>query len=169
MGLAPLLWLAIRRERRPDWWWLAVAYGISWLADTAAHLWGHPWFVSAVYPVSQAALIGAVLLPRPDADWFVGVLVVGGVLGIAREGTTHPSLLLHTVAFGGIVAISWQHPHQRLRLALLVSFGLGLLAWVVFTRWVTWGTWGAYQLVRATGIGVFCWASMNPHPPLRLA
>jgi len=106
LGLAPVAWLALRRERRSDWWWLAGAFGVSWIADTAAHLWGHPWFVSAVYPVSQAALIGAVLLPRPDADWFIGVLVVGGILGLAREGTTHPSVLLHTVAYGGIVAVS---------------------------------------------------------------
>jgi hypothetical protein len=173
MGLLPLAWLALLSwcgERRgSEWWWIAGAFGISWVADTISHVFGHPWIVSAVYPVSQAAILGMVLLPRKDAYWFVAGLCVLGVMAITVEGTTHPQWILHVVGWSEIVWLLWPLPLGKLRLALLVAFGVNIIPWVLFTIWTTWETWGLYQAVRATSLGLFCWACWTPQPRLQIA
>src|SRR5947208_264158 len=102
MSLLPLLWLALLHargvHRDAAWWWIAGAFGVSWLADTAAH-WVSPWMVSAVYPVSQSAIIGAVLLGRRDAMAFLGALVCMALLSLFWEGVNGPMILLRTVAW----------------------------------------------------------------------
>jgi hypothetical protein len=169
MGLVPLFWLALLGQRRGvEWWWLALAFAVSWVADTVVHYYGHPWAVSAVYPVTQAAIVGAVFLTPWHTRLFVGALMLCGVLAVTLEGTTKPSLILHTVAWLSIVAIVSPLPIGRLRLALLTSFGIALVAWVLFTLWTTWLSWSLYQGVRAVGIGLFCWASLRPQPMLRV-
>lgn len=169
MALIPLLWLALRGERRAEWWWLAGAFGVSWLADTTALWWANPWLVNAVYPVSQAGIVGAVLLARQEARLFVGLLVVVGILTVLTEGLTGPDILLETVSAGGVVVIVWPRPLGRLRLALLVAFGGGWLAWMGYLLDPGWLWWSVYQLLRAVGYGLFCWASLRPGPVLRLA
>lgn len=163
MALIPLVWCLARKERRAEWWWIAAAFGISWVADTLAHFLD-PWLVSAVYPVSQAAIIGAVLLSRDDAKVFLVALVAVALFSLRFP---RPDLILHTVAWLSIVGVVWSLPIGRLRIALLVAFGLGWVAWLSFVLSPTWATWGAYQSVRALGLGMFCWASVKPHPMLR--
>jgi len=147
LGLVPLVWLAGQRARGkesgPHWSWLAAAFGISWLADSAA-LGIDPWIVSAVYPVSQAMLVGAVLLTRVDALQLLVVLGVAGIVGIAWEGVSGPDVLLRTVACGAIAGIAWPRSDLgRLRTALLVYFGVGLVVWwgyATIREWPSWGT-----------------------------
>ena len=166
MGLVPLLWLVAQRETRPVWWGIAGAFGISWVADWASH-WTGTWFVSALYPVSQAALIGALLLQKPQALLFTGALVLVGLFGVLTHGTQTPEVLLHTVAWLSVVGIVWPLPLGRLRLALLGYFGLGWLAFLGYVLQPGWASWGLYQGTRALGIGLFCWAAHQPR--LRLA
>lgn len=166
MALVPLAWLAFRHERRIEWWWLAAAFFVSWLADAVALL-GNPWIPATVYPVSQAAIVVAVLAPRLEARIALGTLIAAGLLTVLIEGIG-PGLFLETVVAGVVVGIVWPLAlTRRLRTALLVAFGGGWLAWVGYVLAPGWESWGAYQAVRALGLGLFCWASMRP--ALRLA
>lgn len=169
MGILPLLWLAVVRCKEPAFWWLAVAFGISFLADSAAH-WVAPWIISAVYPVSQAALICAVFLPRQDAYTMLGLLLVVGLSSLWFTHASGPDLLLHTTA---AVAVCWivapLPALGMLRTALLIYFGLGLLAWYGYVWQPSWASWAIYQACRLVGILAFCRATLKPQPILRLA
>lgn len=159
MGLLPAVWLASQRERRRVWWWLAGALAISWVADTVAH-WVHPWLVSAVYPVSQAGLIAALLVPKKVAATFVAVLVWAGVISLQLG--QRPEILLHTVAWLGLAVLVYRLPPSLLREALFLYFGLGWVAWLAYTLDPGWASWGTYQGVRALGLLWFCWAQRQP-------
>lgn len=162
LGLVPLAWLIhllIRGQaREPYVWGVAVAFAVSFMADLAVDLGAAPMLASLVYPVSQAGIVGAALLPRQRALGLVLALVVVGASAALWQGTTGPDLLLRTVAFGLVVAMAHgQAP--RLRFALTVYFGCGLVAWWLYVGMPGWGTWGGYQLCRALGVGGFCWAT----------
>jgi hypothetical protein len=168
MALLPALWLVGRTLRgfRPgaEWWWLAGAFAVSWLADTAA-LWADPWLVGLVYPVSQAAVIGAVLLDRRDAKVLVWVLVGTALVAALWEHVQGPDVLVRTVAWLGLTGIAYERPALGLlRTALLVSFGLGWLCWMAYAIAPGWGSWSSYQITRLAGLLLFCAASTaSPH------
>lgn len=168
MGLGPLGFLALRKETRPEYRWLAAAFALSFVSDSLAHV-GNPWLWSAIYPVGQAALVAAVVAPRLYAQWFLGALVVVGVLSVALLGLRDSTVPLRIFAWGWLCGVLWPLPLGRLRLALLVSFGGGLLGWLGFLLWPIEPMWALNQGIRAAGIGLFCWASMDPRPRLRLA
>lgn len=160
MALLPLLWLGVLawygQQRGVLWWTLALVLGVSWMADTAAH-WVDPWLVSALYPAVQACVFASIVLPSPALEHFVGLVSLATALAIHWRGGPHPEVLAHTVAWTGLVMITW--PHREIRLPVLVTFGLGWLAWLGYNMLPAWGTWGTYQGVRALGLGVFCWAT----------
>lgn len=156
LGLVPLGWLALRRERRPLWWWLAGAFAISWVADTVAHV-ADPWLINALYPVSQAGIIAVRLLPRREANFAVGLLIVAALCVLWLEGVAGPDVLLETVAAGVVVISVWRYP--AFRWSLVTAFGGGWLAWMGYLLAPGWAGWGVYQGCRALGIGMFCWAS----------
>jgi hypothetical protein len=168
VGVLPLAWLGWRQvrwseERRPVWWLIATAFAVSWVADSYTHARGQPWLASAVYPVSQAGLIGVALLEPRAAARFIGVLVAAAIAAVALEGVEKPGLLLHAVAFGAVVGMAWNRPELgRLRVALLVAFGVSWPAWVAFSLSITWTTWGIYEAVRVLGLILFCWACLGP-------
>lgn len=170
MALVPLLWLAIlwmiEQRRGAALWWLAGVFAVSWIADTAAH-WVDPRLVSAVYPVSQAAIVASVLLKRDDALVFLFTVTAIGVLSIVFQELQQPNVL-RSAAWAAIVGIVYPLPLGRLRSSLLVTFGIGLAAWIVYAAVPGWPTWLAYQGVRATGIGLFCWAVVRHRPRLNL-
>lgn len=169
LGLIPLLWLAGTGKHDRAWWWLAGAFGISFLADLSAQ-WVNPFTVSIVYPVSQSALIVAVLAERRDAFAFLGLVCLTGLATILSRGVDGPDVLLRTVAWGGVTVVAGSRPELgKLRMALVTAFGLGWVAWLGYTAVPGWTSWGIYQVVRALGIGLFCWASLHPTPRLRLA
>lgn len=173
MGLVPLAWLVwLRlRGRSPGlaWWWLAAAFFVSWLADTAA-LWVNPDLVGNLYPVTQAALVGAVLLDRLEAAEFAFALFVVALVAVFWRGPLGIDVFLRTVAWGSVAVLAWQyHALWRLRDALLVSFGVGLVAWWWYALAPGWLTWGFYQVVRAVGIALFCAAAASPAPRLIVA
>lgn len=172
MGLVPLAWLVLLRLRghRIDaaWVWLAVAFAVSWVADTAA-LWLDPDLVGNLYPITQAALVGAVLLDRLEAAQFAVALVLVGVVAVLWHGPLGIDVLLRTVAWGAVTIIVWRLPlPARLRASLLVTFGLGWLCWMWYAAAPGWPSWSAYQVVRFAGIVLFCMAASNPTPRLRL-
>jgi hypothetical protein len=165
LGLVPLAWLAIKRVRDTAYWWLGMAFGVSWIADTLAHFMGQSR-VSLAYPVSQAALIGAVFLTRKDAWQLVGILLSAAIAALLFSGW---DLLLHTIAWGSIVGIMWDKWQLgHLRTSLLVTFGLGLLAWWGYVAHPGWTTWLLFQSCRLVGTLVFCYAVVNDRPLLKV-
>jgi hypothetical protein len=172
MALLPflwLLWLRARGERRDvAWWWLAGAFFVSWLADTAAHV-VDPWLVSVVYPVSQATLVAAVLCDRKVAAGFVLLLVLTAAAVVLWRGVASPDVLVHTVAWAGVAAVAYDCPPLgRLRTALLIAFGWMWAAWMLYVIAPGWPTWLLFQSVRLAGLVAFCWAATTPTPRLRL-
>lgn len=173
MGLVPLAWLAwLRvRGRQPGlaWWWLATAFVVSWLADTAA-LFVNPDLVGNLYPITQAALVGAVLLDRLEAAQFAVGLGLVAIVAVLWRGPLGIDVLLRTVAWGAVTIIVWRLPLPgRLRVSLLVTLGLGLLAWWGYALDPSWPTWLLYQATRAGGIALFCMAASDPSPRFTLA
>ena len=169
MALIPLAWLGslhlAHQRRGPEWWWLASAFTVSWLADTAAHF-GSGAVISLLYPLTQASMVYAVLGNRADARIWVGMLVIVGIVGLLLGG--HLDLLLRTVAWLGIVGMVWNRPLGRLRLALLLYFGIGWVFWIAYVWNPDWITWGAYQGNRLLGLMLFCWAALLPRPMIRV-
>lgn len=166
VGAVPIVWLWMTRNFETQWAFLASAFFISFLADLSAHLIS-PAVISVIYPVSQAALFGAVLLTRRDAWIFLGTLTLTAVVSLLWRGPEGPEVLLRTVAMLGVAGIvfdRWQM--GTLRTALLTYCGLGWCAWVVYMLLPAWPSWAMYQSARLAGIVLFCWAAS--HPALRL-
>lgn len=172
LGLVPL----VCATRAPlAYRWLAVAFGISFLADAATlvtvALHTHePWWVSRIYPVSQAALACAVFLPRREAIGMLVVLVLIGLAGVFLEPPRQPELITHTVAWLFVAAVAAEEAPQPLRRSLVAYFGLGTVAWIVYAMHPTWPSlsWEAYQATRVLGIALFGYACWKPTPQLRL-
>lgn len=160
MALVPLLWLGVLayygQRRSPAWWALALVLSVSWLADTAAH-WVNPWLVSAIYPMAQAVLLAAVLVPNPGVWRFAGIVAAVGGLAFASRGIVQPDVFLHTVAWAGLLVVAW--PQRPLRPTVVATFGVGWIGWLLYSIAPTWETWGLYQGIRAFGIGLLCWAT----------
>lgn len=172
MGLVPLLCLAVLYlrgvNRDVGWWWIAGAFGVSWLADSATH-WVAPWVISAVYPVSQAAIIGAVFLPRAKAWMLLFLLVAIALVALGWEGATGPDLLLPTIVGGTVAVIVLpQKALGWLRWSLLVGFTGTAIVWWAYAEWPGWTTWALYQSLRAVATVLFGIAALKPGPHLSL-
>lgn len=172
MGLVPLVWLAILhfqgKIRGAEWWWLAGAFSVSWLADTVSHFTGHP-LVGMTYPVLQAGIIGAVFIFQRDAILFVVALMVAGIADVLLNGILPHDVFLRTVAWLSVVGVVYPlRQLGRLRTSLLVYFGLGLATWYGYAIWPGWTSWGLYQGVRLAGIVLFCSAAWHPLPHFEL-
>jgi len=180
MGLVPLAVLCgldLRGERRDvRWWWLAGMFGVSWLADTSAHYgWLPAVTASTFYPLVQAVIAGFVLLPwRPALAFNAIVLAVAvflfGFVGVpGMPGVGAPDIEFRAVAWIAIVYLvtddAWLGP---IRTAVLLTFGLGLVAWILHARTMSLATWYPYQLVRLAGLLVFARAALIGQPALRL-
>lgn len=129
----------------------------------------NPWTVSKVYPVSQAAIIGLVFLSRREALLLITTLALVGIIDVLLVGVGDFDILLRVIAWGAVVGIVAPLKQlARLRTALLVYFGLGLLAWMWYAIDPGWASWIGYQSTRLIGIMAFCWASQKPGPRLRV-
>lgn len=173
VGIIPLLWLVLWQWKGfpvgVEWWLLAVAFSVSWMADNAAR-WVDPWMVSPVYLVGQAWIVGTVFSSRRGTLLLLAVLIAVAIGALFWKGIEGPDILLHTVAWLAVVGIAYPLKQlERLRISLLVYFGFGLLAWYGYAMKPGWATWIAYQLTRLIGILLFCRASLYPSPQLKLS
>lgn len=165
LGLLPIVFAAAFRAPKA-YWWLALAFGVSFLADSASHV-VSPFWVSRVYVVSQSALVCAVFLHRTEALWTLACLVALGLLGVFLQ-PAGPELFTHVCAWGLAALVAYEVAPQPLRRSLLVYFGWGVLAWAVYVMVPGWTSWLAYQGTRALGILLFGYACWKPTPELRL-
>ncbi len=176
MALLPLATLGLMRaggtRRDAAWWWIALAFAISWIADGIADVVAMTdrVIVSLVYPISQAALIAAVIMSRSGALVFIGVLTLAGIAVVIQHGIASPDVALRSVAWLAVVNQAWRRRElpYALRASLIVYFGLGWLMWLVHMQWVSVATWYPYQLARFLGLLIFCWAVVESGPHLRL-
>ena len=158
LGLVPLAWVAWHRPRRASWWWMAVAFAVSFAADLATLYWPHR-YVSQVYPVLQAGLFVAILLPRKYAEWVIAVVLVAASVSIVGRDAAGLDVLLRMVAFGSVAGASYWLPAGPLRTALLVYFAGGALAWLGYVLAPGWTTYAGLQAARVVGIGCWCYAA----------
>lgn len=128
---------------------------MSWLADTAAH-WMDPWTIGLVYSVGQVAIIAGVLLPHKDALRVTIALVLVAVASVFWHGAIS---LIVTFAWGLVTALAWSRLKGTLRVAMLLTFGVGLLAWWGMMMHPSMTSWGTYQVTRLAGTIVFCKAT----------
>lgn len=147
-GLVPLtalVWLRGRGERRgATWWWLAVAFAVSFLADVAGMV-GYGTLASSTYPLLQAGLCAWVLLPRAQATRATLLLAFAAGVSLAIRMAEGPEavrkgldLVLHVVGWHMVALAAWGRvPDGWLRITL--SVGFAALSWV----------WVAFVLVRA--------------------
>lgn len=152
LGLVPLLalaWLHWRGERRGAmWWWLASAFGVSFLADVASLVWGHP-LISQAYPLLQAGIFTAVLVPRAWTTGIVGLFAVASAVSLVTRRGEGLDLLLHVVGWLTVSVVAWARvPDGWLRVTLALGFLSLAWAWCAFVAWPGFGTWGAMQAVR---------------------
>lgn len=172
MGIAPIIFVLVRDRLgfkvELHYWWLAVALAISFMADSAAH-WVDPYVVSVVYPLSQAVLVAACIVPRRSAIIFLGVLVPVGIFSVLIGKDLGGDAVLRTVAFLGVCVALW--PLQSLgvlRLSLLCYFGASWVYWMAYAAWPSTATYLLHQSARFVGITLYCYSVARPMPKLRL-
>lgn len=151
-GLVPLLalaWLHVRGARRGAmWWWLAVAFGVSFAADVAGAF-GYGRLLSQTYPLLQAGIFTAVLVPRAWTTGIVGLFAVASAVSLVTRRGEGLDLLLHVVGWLTVSVVAWARvPDGWLRVTLAVGFACLAWAWCAFVGWPNFGTWGAMQAVR---------------------
>ena len=177
LGLLPLAWLSVRKVVGLDYWLIATALGISFLADIGA-LALPERITSFAYPLGQCGLIGVTLL-APRQGLIYGLLLMAmAVVSLRINPAEVPAfdVMFRTFAFGSITLIASQMPNLGgLRNALLLYFGLGLVAWLAWAFWhnptdhsarINWALYLIDQTTRAVGIGWFCWAATHQTPKL---
>lgn len=175
----PILWLAALmlagRRRDYAWWLLASALGVSFVADSLRHYVDKD-IVGNMFPLSQSALIGIVLLNTRTALNLILALVAMGSLSLLWRGPDGVDVVLRATAWLMIAGLAYRHRYLSppLRASLIITFGGGWLGWIVYTAvrayymepdgwhgpfWATWYPWLTYQFIRLTGTAVFCYAA----------
>lgn len=133
VGILPLAWLLVLRaggvRLASSWWLMAAAFGVSFVADSLAHVMQAD-FLSQLYLVTQAALFGFAIAPARAADRFVPVLLVAAGVSLGLRQGAGLDLLLHVVAFGGVAWLAWRYvPRGMLRVTLVAGFGTLAVTW----------------------------------------
>ena len=175
MPLLPLAWLGWLwtrgQHRDAAWWWMAGGFAISWVANVASDYLpaNARWVVSAVYPVSQSAIFGAVLLDRTEALMFLALLTPIGIVAAVMGAAQGPDILLRSAAWLVLAAVAWMRKElpQRLRISIVVYFFLGYCTWLMLAAWVhdhpdahgAAPEWYGYMLAQFAALVLFCWAA----------
>lgn len=170
MGLLPIAWvLSLRQAGRAHdrrWIVLALAFAMSWIADSLSHAFDVAQ-LGPLYLIGQAGFIVWALAARTQLWRFLIVLI--GTLNAAMIllDLSEPDILMHTVAWLGVLVICWPLPLiPSLRWTLAMMCGAALLAWCGYVLRPSWTSWGIYQGIRATAIVLFCRAAWHPRPLL---
>lgn len=170
LNFVPLLWLIVLAARQQSrdvaFLWIATSFALGGVADVLAAL-GLGWAVAGhVYPLGQSALIAAVLLDKPTALWFLGLLgwvAVGSLL----IWPTAPDVPLHVCAW---VSLGWVanrvRPIGPLWFAIFCGFGLALPCYLWFVATRSLDAWVAMQAAYAVGVGFFCYAASRTRTAL---
>lgn len=162
LGAVPMAWLfslrAAGREVARVWWLFALAFLASWAADWVGHF-GGTFPVGPAYLTLQGGLVVYALAPRERAARYLAVLAGTAAFVMLNFDPQTPDIFVHTVAWLGLLAVSWNFAAPRVRWVLAVAFGLGWLTWLGYCWSPSWSSWLTYQSTRVLGAGAFCWAS----------
>lgn len=183
IGVMPMLGLSLLRVRQPidrSLWLLAMAFGVSFLADMTtfalrgAGLGDYQWIPSVTYLVSQVSIIVAVFWGR-EALPLIGVITGAALLSAITGDGKGPDIILSTIASWAVVGVAWLDcVHRPLKLSLLVTYGLGWAFWMIHAFDVALfpelsvRSWWSFQACRLVGTAMFCYAAYRPSPRLAL-
>lgn len=162
--LACMWGLARDRPPRADAWFLAAAFGVSWVQDQvgsviqAQHL--NTWWLSYLFaPVQTIMFLLALLEHR--AMRIVAISAIGSlaILSALRGPMTEPETVVEVT---GCFAIAFVAVHHRRRKAVW-TYCLGTLPAILAmamlpitsTAWI--GAWIVYQSARVLGLGIMTW------------
>lgn len=99
------------------------------------------------------------ILPPTAAARWTALVIGAGVAAWSVRGVAHPEVFVHTVAWVGMLLIISRYP-GRFRQIVVSAFGLGWVAWLIFTlARESLAAWAFYQGVQAANLGAFCWAT----------
>lgn len=166
LGILPLLALLMARlagrNFPPAWWGMAVAFAVSWLADSIAHL-TNPDAVSQVYIVLQSGVAVLALDPKAaiPAVAVVSTVAVGSVLW--RHGQGH-DVAAHVTAGGIVTGLAWQRTRGWVRWSIVAGFGLLAVAWLDYVAAPGWPSWLTVQGVRLAAVVLWIVATLRDTP-----
>lgn len=162
-GLLPLAAVVVARAggRRvpPEYLWLAAAFGVSVFADTLQSMTGGGFGVTHLYVPVQLALAFAAV-EREGLNRLVAVAGLGFLAALSWRISPDMDWLVTTGGSGLVLVAAWRH--QRVRLPIVLYFGLGSAAYLWMLPAV--GTmeilprWLAYQGCRWLAFAAFAWA-----------
>jgi hypothetical protein len=141
-GAWPLVRVGTLIRQRPpldvSWLWMALAFAVSFVADTAS-LFGAWSVVSQTYPLMQGALFALALLPSRVAGRVVALLLAVAGASVAVRHGQGVDVALHVAAWLSVAVMAWWRvPDFALRWTLVLGF-VGMAA-----------TWTAYALAPDT-------------------
>lgn len=157
LGIVPVLWLVglhLTGQRRTwPWWVMAAGFGVSFVADFLS------WpLAQQVYPLSQAALFGLVLLPsRRTVEGFVALLVFVATISILAREAAGMDVLLRVVAWLGVAGFAYGMLRPGpLRAVVSGGFLALTVSWLAYLVVPGWATYLTYQGTRLGMTGAWC-------------
>lgn len=163
IGLIPLVGVAACRAPR-SWWWLAAAFGVSFLADLAGAA-GYGMVASQTYPVLQAGLFALVLAPRRTAVGVIAGLAAVSAASLWWRRAHGLDLALHVAAFASTAVLAGRSlAGGWLRATLVAGFVALTAAWVGMAAApgvLTWGTFQGVRLAMALGFVLAAWQATS--------
>lgn len=162
-GAFPLVRVTTLTRTRPPvdvaWLWMALAFAVSFAADTAS-LFGAWPVVSQTYPLMQGAVFALALLPSGVAGRVVALLLtVAGASVSVRHGAGF-DIALHAAAWGAVAAMAWWRvTDASLRWTLVLGFGGMAATWTAYALAPDVATYALFQAVRVATAAGWCVAA----------
>jgi hypothetical protein len=162
LGLVPLAWLVVARVRGRvidvSYWWMALAFAVSFVADLAPHRYAHQ-----LYPVLQAGLFAIVLAPRATIGAVTLLVASTAAYSVVwRQGQPF-DVWLRVTAWLTVAGLAWHLPPiptlRWTRTTLAVGFTAMTAAWCWYVADPGWWPWGALQVARAGTTAAWCVAA----------
>ena len=132
-GLVPLVAMVLLGRRLSmEWWLLALAWSVSWVADSVTHFAGGAWFVSHLWLWLQFVYVLAVFMAPSIHRAMAMSAVVLMAMSSAQLSAPGPDWLLTSGGSALILTAAWRAEGRGAALALpaFVYFGLGSIAYL---------------------------------------
>ncbi len=143
--VAVLLW-------RPSWPWslLALAWAVSWIADSMAWATGGSWAALYVWVPVQVGLVLLAVADEWDRAKVLALVVFAGVVS-ALVSYPDPEVLVIALGSAAIVMLA----KGRLRWPLYLYFGSGTVLYLMMVSGEFMTYWYGYQASRLGAFAVF--------------
>lgn len=143
-------------------WMIAFAFAVSWVADSVHDVLLHNGYqqaveVNQVFVPIQLGLMFLAVAQRPRT-LLLGLAVA--TIASAMQPSDGYELVVPVIGGLAVSLYAWHSEPSLCRMALLVYFGAGSIAWAVFAFTATEASttvlvsWYAYQVMRLVGLSL---------------